>query len=221
MSRKIVFTKNEYYHVFNRGTDKRKIFTNQRDLQYFFNSMSVCNQLSVISNRNSDTRDKNKMLAQNSANLVDIVAYCLLPNHFHLILKEVKDGGISKFMQRLGVSYTKYFNLKYDRNGVLFQGKFKATHLHENYPLDYISAYVNLNYKHHKIDPKTQLVKTSLFEFLGTQEADYICSKPEIENIIKSLGGLVSYKRFLKEQSQFFIKEKGHSTAYEQFKELD
>lgn len=77
--------------------------------------------------------------------LVDIVCFCLMPNHYHLILRQRTDHGISKFMQKLGVGYTNYFNLKYRRSGVLFQGKFKAIHVTTDEYLTHLSRYIHLN----------------------------------------------------------------------------
>ncbi len=208
MSKRAKFIVGEYYHIFNRGTDKRIIFNNDYDLTYFIDSIFISNQLQIIINRHSHIRNKNKKKSIHAENLISIVAYCFLPNHFHLIVKELTKGSISKFMQKLGTSYTLYFNKKYDRNGVLFQGKFKATLLHELYPLELATTYVNLNYKYHKIDPKTNIVKTSLFEFLGNEINEYICNKNEVKNIIKTMGGIDKYKQYMKDQSQFFADEK-------------
>ena len=93
-------------------------------------------------------------ILQKDEKLVEVISYCLNPNHFHLILKQLKDGGISEFVKRLSGGYTGYFNYKYKRNGVLFQGKFKSIYIDSNEYLLYLSAYVNGNYIIHKIDDK-------------------------------------------------------------------
>lgn len=79
------------------------------------------------------------------APIVEIVAYCLMPNHFHLLVRELEEGGISKFMQKLTTGYTMYFNKKYERNGSLFQGRFKATHVADDRYLRYLISYIHLN----------------------------------------------------------------------------
>jgi len=107
--------------------------------------------------------------------LVVVVAYALLPNHFHLLLKQNADKGIAKFMQKLGTSYTMFFNKQEGRSGALFQGKFKSNHLDGDFALPTLSAYVNLNHKHHKIDANNNLVKSSLSEYLGTDFSNGIC----------------------------------------------
>jgi putative transposase len=77
--------------------------------------------------------------------LVEIVAYCLMPNHFHLVLKEEQEGGVSKYMSRIQNSYTKYVNTKYDRSGHLFEGPYKSVHVQSDDQLIYLSAYVHKN----------------------------------------------------------------------------
>jgi putative transposase len=77
--------------------------------------------------------------------LVAIGAYCLMPNHFHILLKEITEGGISKFMEKLTTAYSKYFNKKHNHSGVLFQGRFKAEHVDNDEYLKYLFAYIHLN----------------------------------------------------------------------------
>ena len=105
--RNITFSNDEYYHVFNRGVDKRVIF-NTKEQQYFFFRrlflLNTTNTSKLIANQRS--RRKDKEIIANGDQLVSIVAYCLLPNHFHLSLKQKVDNGISQYMQRLGTSYT-------------------------------------------------------------------------------------------------------------------
>lgn len=142
------FFNDEYYHIYNRGTDKRKIFLDVPDYLRFFKSLEEFNALDPkwkqISFR-GETSDKSP--------IVDIVAYCLNPNHFHLILKQKADRGITEFMRRLGTGHTMYFNKRYERSGVLFQGKFKAVPIDSNDQLLYVSAYVNCNSEIHDISP--------------------------------------------------------------------
>jgi putative transposase len=87
--------------------------------------------------------------------LVNIVAYCLNPNHFHIILEQVNEGGVSEYMKRLGGGYTSYFNSKNDRSGSLFQGRFKVVHIDSNEYLLHVSAYVNLNDRVHQLGNET------------------------------------------------------------------
>jgi len=209
--RNIIFKVGGYYHIYNRGTDKRKIFLDKGDLYYFFDSIQIYNSVEKFNNRASskNSRKINLEKAKNSEKLVSIIAYALLPNHYHFILKEEVEGGISKFMQKLGTSYTKYFNNKYKRTGVLFQGKFKAKEIYSDESLNHISVYVNMNYKHHKYDPKKDLVKTSVFEYLDKESGEKICNQKNLNLIIKNIGGIDAYKKYLKNASKLFT-EKHH-----------
>jgi REP element-mobilizing transposase RayT len=181
---------------------------NNNDLTYFFNRL-----LDLNTNENDVLIRLNRKILgggivdTESDKLVSVVSYCLLPNHFHLLLKQEQDNGITKFMQRLGTSYTMFFNRKYERNGPLFAGKFKAKLLEGDFALPTISAYINLNYKYHQIDPKENLIKSSIFEFLGTEFGVKLCDNNEIQKILKEIDG--NYTKYLENISQHFITQKG------------
>ncbi|WP_162262089.1 transposase [Bathymodiolus septemdierum thioautotrophic gill symbiont] len=203
--RKVELVNKEYYHVFNRGVERRDIFIDSEDLQFFFNGLLIFNKV--------DTSP----FTQSPEKFVDIVAYCLLPNHFHLLLRQVSDEGISRFMQKLCTSYAKFFNKKYKRNGSLFQGRFKANHLNGEYALPTLASYVNLNYKHHKIDRQTRMVKSSIFEYLDMEMGRRICSENEINNILNEVGGLEEYKKYATNASISFADNKNINLENEDF----
>lgn len=216
--RNIEFVNGEYYHVFNRGVDKRIIFNDKSQQDFFFKRLQLLNTTDNSKYFNNQrNKHKDQDVNGDGEQLVSIVAYSLLPNHYHLLLKQEVDGGISQFMQRLGTSYTKFFNQEEGRSGSLFQGKFKATHLTGDYALSTVSAYVNLNFKHHKIDPKKQLVKTSLFEYLDEELGDRICSQTEIDAIIAESGSLSDYKNTIKQASISFTDNKGFNLSFGDF----
>ncbi len=141
--RKTPIVTGELYHIFNRGTDKRIIFSDEYDIDRFIQSMQVFNTVEPVGSI-FEQQFKETVV---SKPLVSIIAYCLLPNHFHLILKQEVDSGISLYMKRLSGGYSLYYNNKQKRSGVLFQGKYKSAHINTNEYLLYLSAYVNLNYK--------------------------------------------------------------------------
>lgn len=145
--RKIPLVLGEYYHLYNRGVDKRTIFTSANDYERFIALLYVSN-----GTRAFDLDEHGKNIGQllerefdRGEPLISICAYVLMPNHFHLMVKEVQEGGVSRFMQKLGVAYTSYFNKKYKRNGVLFQGAFKAQHASRDPYCSYIASYIHLN----------------------------------------------------------------------------
>lgn len=131
---------NSYYHIYNRGTEKRKIFTGEKDYSRFLASLFLCN-----SQKPADLKLQGSTLYELLQNdrgetLVDICAYCLMPNHFHLLLYEKNEGGISKFMQKLQTAYTMYFNKKNERSGALFQGTYKLSLADTDNYLKYLIA---------------------------------------------------------------------------------
>lgn len=156
--RKFAFANGEYYHVYNRGVDKRDVVIDGDDVTRFLQSMSEFNTLEPIGSiyeRIIARKRKNfGSLASKGrqGKLVELVCYCLNQNHYHFILQQLADQGIEKFMHRLGTGYTKYFNLKHGRSGSLFQGNFKAIRVDSNEYLLRLSAYVNLNHLVHRSD---------------------------------------------------------------------
>ncbi len=145
--RKTIFANNEYYHIYNRGVDKRKIFLDRNDHirflhdLYEFNDQKRTTEFARINVGGLASRIEKKPRKK----LVEIICFCQMPNHFHLILEQLVEGGISRFMHKLGTGYTMAFNIKEERSGALFQGTFKAVHIeNENY-LTHLSRYIHLN----------------------------------------------------------------------------
>lgn len=129
--RRIILSTGEHYHLYNRGVEKRDIFLDGADYHRF---------LTILDNFRHRDQEKN-----GDEPLVSIVCYCLMPNHFHLIVQQKTDGGISKFIQRVSTGYTMYFNKRYERTGVLFQGKFKAKYIENDQYLLHLARYIHLN----------------------------------------------------------------------------
>jgi len=143
MNRKFKFSTGEFYHIYNRGTDKRLIFIDQYDWDRFNKLLYLCNSAKNIVFR--DVPIGLTYVYDKGEPVVDIGAYCLMPNHFHILLHEKNEGGISIFMQKVTTAYTAYFNKKYGRSGSLFEGTFKAKHLDSDEYLKYIFSYIHLN----------------------------------------------------------------------------
>lgn len=145
MTRAITFSIDEFYHIYNRGTEKRKIFTSTDDYKRFVALLYLCNSLTPLHISRRDISTENIFDGNQEHSLVDIGAYCLMPNHFHLLLHEKVENGISQFMQKLTTAYTMYFNRKNDRTGSLFQGVFRAQHANKDEYLKYLFGYIHLN----------------------------------------------------------------------------
>lgn len=145
----------EHYHIFNRGNNKQIIFLDERDkirflflILHFQSSVFFENlgrQVShFVGNRafNIDENDIEKIVKERYAELIN---FTIMPNHFHLVVHELKEGGIARYMQRVLCAYTKYFNVKYQKSGHVFQGPYKAVHIGDNEQLLYLSAYIHRN----------------------------------------------------------------------------
>lgn len=135
------------YHVYNRGVEKRDIFLEERDYLRFLNNLEEFNTKEPALNvgRNIKRRDNEVIDIRSQSPLVRVFLFTLMPNHFHMVLQEVEDDGIPKFMQKLGIGYTKYFNIKYKRVGPLFQGGYQSVLLESDAHFLYLPHYLHLN----------------------------------------------------------------------------
>lgn len=148
MIRKIPFSVGEYYHIYNRGVDKRIIFNNDHDYRRFIFLLYICNSTASVRTDNlfKQGRTLLELFGVNRENtLVDIGVYTLMPNHFHILLYEKADKGISMFMQKLLTAYSMYFNNRYERTGSLFENKFKAKHIDNEPYLNWVFSYIHIN----------------------------------------------------------------------------
>lgn len=152
--RKVQFANDYFYHIYNRGTDKRKIFLDEKDHFRFIHDLYEFNDINAALNVNfrfaqsqqlNNYGGSTSIVRKSRERLVDIVSFCLMPNHFHLILRQIKDSGITKFMQKIGTGYTMYFNEKRKRSGALFQGRFKAVLIDKDEYFLPLSGYIHAN----------------------------------------------------------------------------
>lgn len=182
---KIPIVTGESYHSYNRGVDKRKIFLDKYDYIRFYQSLYLFNSVEPITNfRLAKINDT----SQETKRLVEIKAYSLLPNHYHLILKQVSEGGIGEFLRRVGGGYTSYFNEKYKRSGSLFQGTFKRVHISNEEQMQYVFAYVNENHSVHDLLMERELYHSSSIHYQGKRKSQVIEHEskgcyPLLENI--------------------------------------
>lgn len=186
----------EYYHLYNRGTDKRKIFLNKHDYMRFLMLLYLCNSDESVNIRDF-FKNRNKTLGEifaieRGALPISIGAFCLMSNHFHLLVRQERDNGISQFMQKLGTAYTMYFNKRNNRTGSLFQGTFKTRHAQNDTYLKYLFAYIHLN-PAKIIEPRWKEVGVKnlkkLEEFIKNYEyssySEYIGQDRPIKAIVK------------------------------------
>lgn len=178
--RKIPLIKDCYYHVFNRGVNGVPTFTNvweskhAIDLMYYYQSQNTPYKFSFFSKKSQSDRLEMLKQARSAHNFhVEIIAYCIMPNHFHFLLKQSTDNGIAKFMSNFTNSYTRFFNTRNDRYGPLFQGIFKAVFVETDEQLLHLSRYIHLN-------PYTSYVVKSFEELVNYQFSsfpDYIAER--------------------------------------------
>jgi len=161
--RKIELINNELYHIYDRGVDKRDIFLDEEDFGFFIKRI-------------------HKFKIDNKEKLVEIYGYSLLKNHFHLLLKQVRDNGTTKFMHKLKTSYAMYFNKKYKRTGTLFSSKFNAKIILNDDYFKTVFPYVVFNGEIHK---------TKYFNSLN----DIFVNNRAILKYFSSIGEFKSYAK--------------------------
>ena len=198
-SRIIPFVNGHFYHVYNRGSERRSTFENQRDYQRFLKTLKYY-QIEGPKPRFSKFPSLTITKLDNSKRLVEIIAYCLMPNHFHLLLKQVRDNGITESLSKVSNSYTKYFNTKHSRVGHLFQGEFKAVIIESDEQLVHVSRYIHLNPISSALVKNLEQYKWSSYpEYLNTGTQGF-CSKKDILGYFKDYR---DYQQFVLDQESY------------------
>lgn len=156
------FTKGGYYHIYNQGVEKRTIFLDAQDYEVFIYYLYI--YLKPLKKALEDfPKIPSRLQKKNVSSEVDLIAYALLPNHFHLILRQQKDGGISQLMKQVTNAYTYYFNEKYEREGALMQGRFKAISIPTDTHLVLLTKYLHLHPLANKLVQNIREYKWSSF----------------------------------------------------------
>lgn len=198
----------QIYHVFNRGIDRRPTFTNKKEFQRAIATMNFYRLPSrgVKLSRLLTLDEKKKMKVLDFLNksnpLVEILAFCLMPNHYHFLLKQKVDGGISKFISIFQNSYTRYFNTSHKRDGALFLNLFKAVLIETDEQLIHISRYIHLNpYSSHILKSISDLETYPWSSFSNYIEDNhsFVVSKP----VLSLFSSKTSYKQFVLDQADY------------------
>lgn len=209
--RLIPLVTDQIYHVLNRGISLQPTFITKRDFQraievtrYYQNKNRPLRYSQFLSLSNERRTQILENLAKKGEYLVKIIAYCLMPNHFHFVLKQLTENGISKFVGNFTNSYTRYFNTKNKRSGPLFGGKFKAVVVETNNQLLHLSRYIHLNpYSSHvtKTLADTVLYPYSSFqEYISESEINF-CQKEIVLGSFRSKTN--PYKEFVLNQADY------------------
>ena len=204
----------EYYHIYNRGVDKRDIFGDRKDLLRFVESVKEFNKIEgIISLANLRKTEIKSRPASDP--LVAIVVYCFNPNHFHFVLKQLVDGGIAKFMQKLQGGYTYYFNVKHSRSGALFQGTFKSQIMNNENYFNKILGYTNKNYQVHNIPKnKIHLILASDKEY--ENNSFNIVSIKEAKKFLNIFNGNKNFKKHCDEIISIIRQDRGKVSLLEE-----
>lgn len=198
--RQVVFANDQFYHVFNRGVEKRTTFIDRRDYSRFVDSLNYYrarDQHVRFSFRGRIVTDNKNIFS--GPLFAEVISYCLMPNHFHLLLKQINDNGITMFLSKLSNSYTKYFNTRYKRVGPLFQGSFKAVRIESDEQLLHVSRYIHLNpLIDYLIKDLRNYIYSSYLEYLGVKKG--FCHK---NYIMDNFSSIEVYEKFVLDQEDY------------------
>lgn len=194
----------QYYHIFNRGVARNPTFLAKYDYEQALLTLSYyrfAHPPMRLSRLKEQSRDQREILLKNlsqTEKYVEIVSFVLMPNHFHFLIKQVKDNGISLFVSQFTNSYTRYFNTKYDRVGPVFQGIFKSVHIETDLQLLHVSRYIHLN-------PITSFVvnETHLLSYPWSSLGDFLTGESrlvELRAILNHFPSPSAYKKFVLDQ---------------------
>lgn len=207
MERKFQFSIGEFYHVYSRGNNRSKIFFSDVDRRRFVKLLFLCNNTKPILFR--DVQSLSLPEIKRGETIVDIGAYCLMPNHFHFLAREKIENGISIFMEKLLTAYSMYFNKKNGRTGSLFERRFLASHADSDEYLKYLFSYIHLN-PVKLVDPEwkvngisdSEKAKKYLEEYNFSSYVEYTGADRE-EKFILNKDAFPEYFENFKEFNQF------------------
>jgi len=217
-TRNTPFETGKYYHVFNRGVAKQNIFSTTNTYKRFLSCIDYyrfANPAIRLSDFLETVGDlKNSLLAQTvkGGEQVSILAYCLMPNHYHLLLKQLTENGISTFIRKSMNSFSSYFNILNERNGPLFQGPFKAVEIITNEQLIHVIRYILLNpYLSGLSDIKN--VFTYPWSSIGAYTLGSEDKFVKVEDVLSLFKDKNSFKKFI-------VDEIDHKNSLLDFKQL-
>lgn len=207
--RKVPLVTNHFYHVFNRSIGGAPILANKRSLgralatlPYYRNKTTPLPFSKFLRLPYPEQMQLLKKLDTQKDHLIEVVCFCLMPNHYHLLLRQTKNGGIETFIRIFQDSYAKYFNTRYERSGPLFESRFKAVLVENEEQLIHLSRYIHLNPYTSAIVRKKKALLTypwsSLPEYLGHTKG--FCNPGTVISMFKSPN---RYKQFVLDRADY------------------
>ncbi|MBI5619866.1 transposase [Candidatus Gottesmanbacteria bacterium] len=206
-TRTVPLVVDECYHIYNRGVARQPVFSKKRDYEHFLTTISYYRfahppmRLSLFLELSESIREKARKRLETTERLVDILCFILMPNHFHLLLKQRSHEGVSTFLRRSVNSYSRYFTTKYSRPGALFQGVFKAIHIESNEQLLHLSRYIHLN-------PLVSFIvqKRDFLSYPWSSLPEYLATKPRLTDptpIMHHFKTRHAYTQFILDQADY------------------
>lgn len=204
-----IYVEEGYYHIYNRGVEKRKIFLDDQDYKVFLKSLKL-----YLTPSSSDTPLRTITIGdysfqrppkplKNYHDQLELLTYCLMPNHFHFLIKQKARNTIELFMRSLGTKYSMYFNKRYDRVGSLFQGPYKAVLIENDSYLLHLSRYIHLNPVK---DSPLHMAYSSYADYLGKRKTNWINTKTILSYFKTAqkttLRDILSYQSFIEDYVQ-------------------
>lgn len=215
-----LYVENGYYHIYNRGVEKRLIFLDRQDYSVFLNYLKEYllpkdeeSLQTILSSPITSSKEKAQALKllrlNNFANEITLLCYCLMPNHFHLLIKQKSSGSIDKFMNSLATRYTMYFNRKYKRVGPLYQDVYKAVLVKTDEQLLQLTRYIHKQALASKGDAfrSWEAQPCSYPEYLKERKTQWV-QPEEILGCFSKANPALSYKSFVLEQNGYEIVQK-------------
>jgi len=194
----------EVYHIYNKSIAEFKIFNRNSHFTRIINAIryyqSVKQDLSFSNFVRRSPKNLGTHISIDNKKLVEIIAYCVMPTHLHLILKQLEDNGISIFMNKMLNSYSHYFNIKHERKGPLWEGRFKNVLVEKDEYLLHLTRYIHLNpVTAYLVNKPEEWPASSYGEYLQVvEEKDKICSYNEILEIDSH-----SYREFTEDRISY------------------
>lgn len=201
-ARKDLLVTGEVYHIFNKSIAEFKIFNNDSDYSRIINVICYYQRekpLISFSNFIKTRQNSFKRDYSEKEKLIEIIAYCVMPTHLHLVLKQLKENGISTFVSNVLNSYSRYFNIRYNRKGPLWEGRFKSVLVKNDEQLLHLTRYIHLNpVTAYLVDNPEEWVASSYKEYLSETCPNALCKYTDILQI-----NPVSYSEFVKNRISF------------------